>query len=129
LVPLKILTALHPSPRRRTEDGALFALIDLALILIYLCVLLIKSCDMSSVGVGVLRDLEVDQLGKAVCDTYGFGDSPSGVYLFFVFFGLGMLFLQLLIMASNLWVAGKPLGLTTIVCMKGHESEPLRASL
>jgi len=97
---------LSVKPLRRTEDGALFALIDLALILIYLCVLLIKSCDMSSVGVGVLRDLEVDQLGKAVCDTYGFGDSPSGVYLFFVFFGLGMLFLQLLIMASNLWVAG-----------------------
>ena len=113
-----ILTTLHRFTRRRPEDGALFALIDLALILIYLCVLLIKSCDMSSVGVGYLRDLEMDRIGRAVCDTYGFGNSPSGVYLFFIFFGLGMVFLQILIGASHLWVAGKALNLTDRNCVK-----------
>jgi hypothetical protein len=60
---LPVLTGHHPlSAILRGEDSALMALIELALILIYMCVLLIKSCFLST----------------AVCATYGFGDTPKG---------------------------------------------------
>ena len=49
---------------------------ELALILIYTCVLLIKSCDMSSVGTAY-RD-EAERVAQAVCTTYGFGDDATG---------------------------------------------------
>ena len=61
-------------------------LIELALVLIYLCVLLLKSCEMS----------------ESLCFTYGFGHSPSGIFQFFVFVGLSMLLLQLIIEAGSL---------------------------
>ena len=43
--------ALHLSvkPLRRIEDSYLTSFVELALVLVYLCVLLIKSCDPSSV--------------------------------------------------------------------------------
>eukprot|EP00966_Prymnesium_polylepis_P043561 1010093-Prymnesium_polylepis.1 len=47
---------------RRAEDGAIMALIELALVLVYMAVLLMKSCFMSA----------------SVCVTYGFGESPKG---------------------------------------------------
>ena len=43
--------------------------------------LIIKTCDLSPI----------------VCRTFGFGDSATGVYLFFVFFGLSMLIVQIII--------------------------------
>ena len=64
--------------------------IELALVLTYMCVLLIKSCDISG----------------EVCATYGFGDDSSGLYLFFVFFGLSMVLLQFVIAVVRLYVAG-----------------------
>jgi hypothetical protein len=53
--------------------------LELALILGYVCFLLIKTCNTSS----------------EVCATYGFGETASGVYLFFIAFALGMLVLLL----------------------------------
>ena len=49
--------------------------VEIALILTYVCVLLIKSCDMSS-----LRRVQLDAeaFAKAACSTYGFGDTASG---------------------------------------------------
>ena len=79
---------LHLSlkPLKRKEDGMLMVSIELALILVYICVLLIKSCDMS----------------PALCKTFGFGESPAGLYLFFVFFGLTVVLLQLVMEAWSL---------------------------
>ena len=44
--------ALHFSikPLRRPEDGALMTMAELTLVLVYTCVLLIKTCDFSSIG-------------------------------------------------------------------------------
>ena len=53
--------------------------LELALILGYICLLLIKTCNTSS----------------DVCATFGFGDTASGVYLFFIAFAMGMLVLLL----------------------------------
>ena len=98
---------------------------ELALILIYTCVLLIKTC----------------RIDAGVCSYYGFGDdaegklalssrnrhpSPkrqsqnrfrptdpawlvlcTGVYLFFVFFGLSMMLLQLVVGAVKLYITGR----------------------
>eukprot|EP00966_Prymnesium_polylepis_P114795 2653119-Prymnesium_polylepis.2 len=44
------------------EDGALMTLVELTLILTYICVLLIKTCNES----------------VAVCTTYGLGDNGQG---------------------------------------------------
>ena len=49
--------------------------VEIALILTYVCVLLIKSCDMSSVG-RLQRGAE--SFAKATCSTYGLGDTASG---------------------------------------------------
>eukprot|EP00966_Prymnesium_polylepis_P078051 1809271-Prymnesium_polylepis.1 len=55
--------ALHLSfkPLRRAEDGALMACIELALVLAYTCVLLIKVCETST----------------EACRTFGFGDTAN----------------------------------------------------
>ena len=84
--------ALHlfVKPLKRALDGALMALIELALILIYTCVLLIKTCEESA----------------TVCELYGFGRNPKGVYLFFIFFGLSMLLVLLIVACTNLYVTG-----------------------
>jgi hypothetical protein len=85
--------ALHLAvkPLKRTEDGALMTLIELALILVYTCVLLIKTCTLS----------------EDICAKYGFGRKPSGVYLFFVVFGLSMVLLLLIIAAVKVCVTGR----------------------
>jgi len=77
-------------PFQRTEDAALMASIELALVLTYVCILLIKACEISS----------------DVCRTFGFGDAASGVYVFFLFFGLSMLLLQVIVGALKLWFTG-----------------------
>ena len=64
----------------RAEDAALATLSDLALVLVYFAVLVIKTCDAAS----------------AACRPYGFGDDSKGVFLFFLFFGLAVLLLQLI---------------------------------
>jgi hypothetical protein len=46
----------------RVEDGALTVLIDLALITVYLCAILIKSCEESA----------------SICASYGLGETSSG---------------------------------------------------
>ena len=91
-------------------------LIELALILVYLCILLIKSCLISS----------------DVCARFGFGDTAegenvahnpqnlrlclflresvvflfqsTGLYVFFIFFGLSTILLQIVMAASKLYV-------------------------
>ena len=91
LVSVAFLAAeLSIKPLRRREDGALSSSVGLALILIYTCVLLIKSCDMSA----------------ALCSTFGFGSSAEGLYLFFLFFGLAMILLQLIIGCMKLYFTG-----------------------
>ena len=77
-------------PLRRSEDGALMTLVELALILVYTCVLVIKSCEANS----------------SVCATYGLGSTSTGVYLFFIFFGLSMLLVQLMIVTAKLYTVG-----------------------
>ena len=122
---------------RRAEDGVVLMLVEVGLLLIYICVLLIKTCNES----------------EAVCSMYGLGESPRGktselaaswlsvmplvniavmlhdrpisnpltiievlirslvhtadVYIFFLYFGLSMICLQLLIGLVNLWTEGR----------------------
>eukprot|EP00966_Prymnesium_polylepis_P133570 3087129-Prymnesium_polylepis.2 len=47
--------------RCRTEDRALMMLTELALVLLYICVLVIKTCDIST----------------DACALFGFGGSPK----------------------------------------------------
>eukprot|EP00966_Prymnesium_polylepis_P332020 7387556-Prymnesium_polylepis.3 len=104
----------------RAGDSALMMLIELALVLVYTCVLVIKSCDMSAVQ---SSDLDAQQeLAAVVCTTYGLGTSAKGVYLFFVFFGLAMLVVQLFIGAAQLYVAGN--APTLILAARAHGSSP-----
>ena len=64
------------------------ALVELALVLVYTCVLLIKSCQSS----------------PATCSDYGFGDA-NGLYLFFIFFGLSLLLSLLIIALTKLYAS------------------------
>eukprot|EP00966_Prymnesium_polylepis_P219257 5072914-Prymnesium_polylepis.1 len=66
------------------------ALVELALILIYTCVLVIKTC----------------QYDAEICSSYGFGTNANGVYLFFIFFGLSMLLVLLVVAVINLVLLG-----------------------
>ena len=49
-------------PHRRSADGILSLLVQLSLILVYICVLLIKTCNAST----------------TVCTSFGFGDTADG---------------------------------------------------
>eukprot|EP00966_Prymnesium_polylepis_P029703 690104-Prymnesium_polylepis.1 len=100
--------ALHLSikPLVRVEDGALMTMIELALVLIYCCVLVVKSCHMA----------------PSLCATYGLGDDSQGIYLFFIFFGLSVLLLQLMIGAVRLYLAGH---VPTIILVAKAHSVPL----
>eukprot|EP00966_Prymnesium_polylepis_P159844 3694385-Prymnesium_polylepis.1 len=49
-------------PLRRAEDAALATLSELALVLLYLGTLVVKTCDAA----------------RAACTPYGFGDRPDG---------------------------------------------------
>jgi hypothetical protein len=70
---------LTVKPLRRPEDRALMSLSEMFLILIYACVLVIKTCSLSA----------------DICSHYGFGSSASGIFIFFLFFGLSTLLFQL----------------------------------
>ena len=65
------------------DNGSLTTLSHLALILVYTCVLVIKTCELS----------------PDACRSYGFGASAKGFFLFFIFFGFSMLLFQLIIEA------------------------------
>ena len=98
--------ALHLSikPLTRTEDSMIMHFSELSLVFIYLTVLLIKSCDMSSVSAAYRADAE--NIARAVCTTYGFGDVPNGLFIFFVFFGLSTVVSLVVIGCARLWVEG-----------------------
>jgi len=66
-------------PLKDRDNGSLTTLSHLALILVYTCVLVIKTCELS----------------PDACQSYGFGTSGKGFFLFFVFFGFSMLVFQL----------------------------------
>ena len=59
----------------READGALYMVIEVAMILIYICVLLIKTCDPSLVRSSMVDDA---RFSKAICSAYGLGDTASG---------------------------------------------------
>jgi hypothetical protein len=69
-----------------------------------LLILVYRSCDLSSVR-SEFRDSDV--IAHAICTTYGFGEDPRGVYLFFIFFGLVMLLLLIIAASFKLWVTGR----------------------
>ena len=77
-------------PLRQVEDHILAAVVQLALIILYTSILLIKVCFSSSVA----------------CAPFGFGDSPKGIFLFFVYFGLSTLLLQLVVAAVIMYTTG-----------------------
>jgi hypothetical protein len=74
----------------RNEDMALAMLIEMALICIYICVLLIKSCEGQQSDLGIPTCLQLNPLclkalstpllavSSAVCNTFGFGDNANG---------------------------------------------------
>ena len=112
---------LNVRPLPRSSDNALMTVIQLALLILYVCVLLIKSCNMSAM----------------VCASYGFGDTASGelptvtmtprvlpqaasarrtalallplagVYQFFVLFALILLICQLFVGVITMWMTGR----------------------
>ena len=53
---------MHDLPACRPDDGKLSALIELALILIYVCILIIRTCQYSA----------------DICKTFGFGSDANG---------------------------------------------------
>ncbi|KAL1527507.1 hypothetical protein AB1Y20_008897 [Prymnesium parvum] len=79
---------LAAKPHRRPEDGVLMTIVHLTLILVYLCVLVIKTCNASS----------------AACSSFGFGATADGVFTFFLLFGLAMVTFMLAVGAGNLWI-------------------------
>ena len=77
----RLIEALPPRVRvpfisiDRAEDGALYTVVEVTLILNYICVLLIKTCDPS-----LVRSVTIDdqRVAEAVCSAYGLGDTASG---------------------------------------------------
>jgi hypothetical protein len=62
-------------PLRRHEDSAIMFSVQLALILIFTSVLLVKACDMDSL---TARYSDAEAIAKVVCARFGFGDSGQG---------------------------------------------------
>ena len=61
------------------EDQAIMVTSDMALIISYLCVLIVKTCDLSSTSTATLSRLgDGMAITKATCSTYGFGESAAG---------------------------------------------------
>jgi len=104
-----VALTLSIKPCKRTEDGVLMTIVELALILVYICVLLIKSCDLSSLkssretqGSSMYRD----DIAVSICHTYGLGETSDGVFQFFVLFAFIMILLQLLGGLVKLYLTG-----------------------
>ena len=49
--------------------------IEVTLILSYICVLLIKTCDPSLIRSSIVDD---ERVAEAICSAYGLGDTASG---------------------------------------------------
>jgi len=82
-------------PTKRRDDSSLMTLTELALVLVYVTVLVIKTCDQSALLFSTeLQGQDNGLLTKAICSTYGFGEDAAGVFLFFIFFGLSMIVVQ-----------------------------------
>jgi hypothetical protein len=63
----------------RIEDEILMTGIELALLVIYLCVLVIKTCEPGLLGDGGQGESESAHLVvRSICRTYGFGETASG---------------------------------------------------
>ena len=91
MVSLAFLT-LHLSlkPYVRPADNSLVTLLQLALLLVYLSVLLLKVCYASA----------------HTCASFGFGSSGVGVYLLLVFFSLGLVLFLLALAVAHLYLTG-----------------------
>jgi hypothetical protein len=100
---------------------------EVTLICIYASVLLIKTCDLSSLGAAYR---EKEEIAKEICKAYGFGEtsdgerkgllhnwsqvcianvplpSLAGLFLFFVFCGISLLLFQAIVGFSRLWIEG-----------------------
>jgi len=81
---------LAVNPVKRYEDGLLMVVAQLALIFLYTCVLLVKSCNFS----------------ENVCSSFGFGNSVDGLYLFLFIFAISMIGLMFLVGLAVLWMEG-----------------------
>jgi len=92
-------------PLKRADDGALMMFVELALIFVYMCVLLIKTCDMSSVGASA-NLVDRDAAARAVCRTFGFGETADGLYGLFLVSGLTLLLLVLLSAITRVGIEG-----------------------
>ncbi|KAL1507310.1 hypothetical protein AB1Y20_008156 [Prymnesium parvum] len=77
-------------PFKRLEDGRVMELVQVALILLYVGILLIKVCSTSS----------------DTCSAFGLGDTAAGVYAFSFFFGLALLSLLIAISCVRLYYSG-----------------------
>jgi len=97
---------LSLKPFKRPEDGTLMMVVQLVLVLVYTCVALIKTCNLSA----------------DVCVKYGFGGTASGIYQFFILFGLTMLIFQIFSAVVKLWIEGR---LPKILLVARAHSVPL----
>ena len=82
--------------------------IQLGLILVYMCVLLIKVCEDST----------------EICSTFGFGESATGLYLFFIFFGLSMVLLQFIVAVVQLVYVGMEDGSVRAIHLRSSGEPP-----
>ena len=77
-------------PFQSDVDDALAGLVHLVLVLLYLSIMLLKTCDLS----------------EEACAAYGFGRTGLGLFRFFIFFSLGLFLLVLILGLANLWFTG-----------------------
>ena len=71
-------------------DDALAGMVQLVLVLLYLAILLLKTCEVS----------------EETCVAFGFGGTGEGIFYFFVFFSLSLLLLIIILSLANLWLTG-----------------------
>jgi len=91
-----LMLRLAVKPLANGNDEALSTTSEVSLILLYISVLIIKACTTST----------------EVCETFGFGESSEGIFLFFVFFGVSMLIVLLAVyIAAGSWQAAKEFAL------------------
>ena len=75
-----VFLSLHLAfkPLRRAEDSLLMTFFELVLLLLYVCVLLIKTCDLQGVQVSAtVTSSAVQTTLAAMCRGYGFGDTAG----------------------------------------------------
>lgn len=68
-------------PHRRSEDEAIVVIAHVALVLVYIILLVLKTCTVST----------------EACGMYGFGREPTGIFVFFLIFGFSILLLLIFI--------------------------------